>query len=150
LDFHAILGLGTNVWRVLWSRRLDVIATLRHFCDVVRLADGSCAVGVVPISVQADVEIPWPVNGYGVLLLQNINEVLGVILPNVLYAKIVDDKTEGDGTCLVCEEARRVGRLNVATCLEVDDEVIAGKDSGLRETIHTFVDITVDKAIDCS
>ena len=58
--------------------------------------------------------------------------MLGVVVPDIFYPEIFDDKGESDGSSAVAEEAGSVGRGEVAVGVEVLGETFVGEDAGLR------------------
>jgi hypothetical protein len=88
--------------------------------------------------VQADVENSWPFNDNGVLLLKDFKEVLGMFLPTVLHTKSSTTRQNSMGR-VWC--VRRPGVLG-------DWTLSVGEDASLRETVHTFIELTVDKSTD--
>ena len=132
LDFGAISGCGPGVWCMLCAG-----CGLRlQGCDgagyVAGHVDVACAGNVVPIEGEAAVEGAAPVGGYGVEQLEGVDEVLGVVVPDIFDPEIVDDKEESDGSSAVAEEAGSVGRDKVAMGVEVLGETFVGEDAGLR------------------
>jgi hypothetical protein len=73
--------------------------------------------------------------------------MLGVFFADVIISTVIEYEAAGDGTGLMREESWSVGRLDVAIFAEVEDKVVIGKNSCLRETIHAFGEIEVDKSI---
>ncbi len=49
---------------------------------------------VVPVHVHAKVLVSVPVNGTFVVFLKNLCKMVGVLLPNVLDAKVIDTESE--------------------------------------------------------
>jgi hypothetical protein len=125
-----------------------VIEAEECFRHIVGHANVNGTVGVVPVEVQTDVEVAGPVNGDGVLALKDFNEMASMLLSDVLYPKIINHEAEVNGPFVVREEAGSVGLLDVAIFLLVDNEVVVGKDTGLGEAVHAFVNFTIDKTID--
>ena len=89
-----------------------------EICDVVIHCEVAGAIGVVPIKVDAGVQVSFPVFSYLVVLFQDCCEVDGMELANVLDAKIVDDKSEYYGAPLVVPEDRGGGTLVITMLLE--------------------------------
>ena len=86
--------------------------------DVVIHCEAAGTIDVVPITVDAGVQVSFPVFSYLEVLFHDYFEVDGVALANVLNTKIVDDKNEDDGAPLVDPEARGGGTLVIAILLE--------------------------------
>jgi hypothetical protein len=74
--------------------------------------------------------------------------MLGVFFVDMFHSKVIDDVAEGDGSCLMGEKSGSVSRLDVAILAEVEDKVVIGENSCLRETVLAFGDLEVDKSID--
>jgi hypothetical protein len=80
--------------------------------------------------------------GDGVVELAEAGEqMFSIFASDVLNAKVVDDDGEGYRTRLVVEEAGGVHSVgkSPATCCKLCDEAVVGKDSGLRESVRTFL-----------
>ena len=103
---------------MLWFRYEFVVKLDAEVFDVVVHCEAEGAIDVVPIKVDAIVQVSFPVFSYLVVLLQDCFEVDGLALANVLVAKIFDDKSEDDGSPLMAPEARGDGTLVIAMLLE--------------------------------
>jgi hypothetical protein len=69
-------------------------------------------------------------------------------LPTCFTPKSSTTRQKEKGTCLMGEKSGSVGRLDVAMLAEVDDKVVIGENACLRESVHAFGDLEVDKSID--
>ena len=63
-------------------------------CNVVFHCEAAGEIGVVPLKVDAGVQVSFPVLSDLIVLFQDCSEVDGVALANVFDAKIVNDKSE--------------------------------------------------------
>jgi hypothetical protein len=62
--------------------------------------------GVVPFDGEATIKFAFPVRGDGMKVLEGLDEeVVGIVLANILDAKVVDNAVEGDVAALVLPEA---------------------------------------------
>ena len=80
------------------------------------------------------------------MLADGGEEVLGVLPPHVLHAKIVDYQAEGDGAGDVLEEAGRVGHLEVSGGGQPLLEQLVGEGSRLRKSVDGTADLRVNEA----
>ncbi len=69
---------------------------------------------IVPREGEAAVECAVPVVGESVERFEGVSELLGVVVPNILDAEVVDDEGESDRSRSVAEEAGSVGCGKVA------------------------------------
>ena len=65
---------------------------------------------------------------------------------DVLYAEVVNDKREDNGTRNVAEQAWCVFALVVSVFSEIGDEGVIGNSARLGKTIHALVDLYIDVA----
>ena len=73
--------------------------------------------------------------------------MLGVVFPDVLDSKVVDDEGESDGSSAVAEEAGSVGGSKVAVGGEVLGEAFVCEDACLRKAVHAFADFGQDVVV---
>ncbi len=73
---------------------------------------------VVPVHGHAKVLVSIPVNGTFVVFLENFCKMVGVLLPNVLDAKVVDTESEQERPPVVFPKARCDFALMVAMLVE--------------------------------
>ncbi len=71
-----------------------VLETRKSLGDIVEHQDVDPAAVVVAVHVHAKVAFSVPVNGTFVVFVKNFCNVVGVLLPNVLDAKVVDTESE--------------------------------------------------------
>ncbi len=105
---------------------------------------------VVPVHGHAKVSVSIPVNGTFVVFLENLCEMVDVLLPDVLDAKVVATESEQEILPVVCPKARIDFALMVDMLVEAFFKEILCKDACLRETIHSFLYFDVDCIIDGS
>ena len=73
--------------------------------------------------------------------------MVGVLLADILYAKIVNDEAKENGSPLVVPQTRRRGALEVPLVSKMLAELYVGKNAGLWQAVNTLCDIEVDPAI---
>ena len=78
-----------------------MVVMSEDFGDVALHGYAESEFGAVPVEVHAGKLGAFPVLGDGVILLEDVAEVQGVALTNVLDAKIVENEGEEDGAPLV-------------------------------------------------
>ena len=61
---------------------------------------------IIPVEVNADVALYFPIMGDGVMLLEDGHEVLRMIFADIFYSKVVNAKREADWVSGVCPETR--------------------------------------------
>ncbi len=104
---------------------------------------GPCAI-VVPVHVHAKVLVSVPANGTFVVFLKNLREMVGVLPPNILDAKVIDTESEQERLPVMFPKARCDMALTVAMLVEALFKEILCKDACLWETIHSLLYFDVD------
>jgi hypothetical protein len=99
---------------------------------------------VVPAHVHAKVLVSVPFNGTVELFLKNLCEMVGLLLPNVLDAKVVDTESEQERPPVMFPKAWCDVVLMVAMFIEAFFEKILCKDACLRKTIHPLLYFDID------
>ncbi len=79
---------------MLWFVGCLVLETREGLGDVVEHQDVDPAAVVVPIHVHAKIALSVPVNGTFVVFVENFCETVGVLLPNILDAKVINIESE--------------------------------------------------------
>ncbi len=102
---------------------------------------------VVPVHVHAKVSVSIPVNGTFVVFLENLCKMVGVLLPYVLDAKVVDTESKQERLPVMFSEARCDVALVVAVLVEAFFEEMLCEDARLQETIHALLYFDVDGTI---
>ena len=92
--------------RAFGRRMLEFVMGCLEIFGNVDIA-GAC--GVVPVNGESAEEGTGPVNGYGIQVLEGLDEVVGVLLADVLDPKFVDNEGENDGLGGVLPERRSSG-----------------------------------------
>ena len=87
---------------------------------------------VVPRQVDADVSVARPIGLDFVMFLEGRHEVVNVFFTNVFYAKIVDHKCEGNGSCDVLPEAKEQVCFGLTVFVEPLFEELVHEKSRLR------------------
>jgi hypothetical protein len=75
--------------------------------------------------------------------LKGFDEVVGIVLADVLDAKVVNNEAEGDVAALVTPEAGGLGRGGVAVFGKVDGEANIGNEGALFEAVHALANFHV-------
>ena len=73
--------------------------------------------------------------------------MVGVFLSYILDPKIVDYQCEGDRSRLVCLQPRDVLALKVAVLVQMFLQQLVYNDSRLREPVHSFAYLDVDRSV---
>ena len=92
---------GVGVWRVLWFLWGWMAEACKGFVDVIGHREIDGAIGVIPQQMDAAEELTVGINCEVVVFLEAVDEMIGVGLADDFDSKVVDDKVEGDGTCLL-------------------------------------------------
>ncbi len=79
---------------MLWFVGCSVLKSGEGLGDVVKNQELDPAAVVVPIHVHAKAGLSVPVNGTFVVFVENLCKMFGVLLPNVLDAKVVNTESE--------------------------------------------------------
>jgi hypothetical protein len=99
---------------------------------------------VVPVHVHAKVLVSIPVNGTFVVFLENLCEMVGVLPPNVLDAKVVNTESEQERLPVMFTRAQCDVAVMVAGLVEVFFKEIQCKDACLQETVHSLLYFDID------
>jgi hypothetical protein len=99
---------------------------------------------IVPVHVHAKVSVSIPVNGTFVVFLKNLRKMVGMLLPNVLDAKVVNTESEQERPPVIFPKAQCDVALMVALLVEAFFEEILCKDARLREAVHALLYFDVD------
>ncbi len=91
---------------------------------------------VVPIEVQAKIPGAFLVCVTGVILLEDIKEVFDVILVDILYPEVVNNKGKADGAPCMGPIAGGQLALGVSSNMEAFLEEFLRNDAGLGKAIH--------------
>ena len=59
---------------------------------------------IIPVKVNAEVALSFPIMGNGVMLLEDGHEVLHMLFAKIFYSKVVNAKREADWESGVCPE----------------------------------------------
>jgi hypothetical protein len=92
-----------------------VVSELVKSCrNIVGHQNVNILLGVVAFYGEATIQFTLPAGGDGVKILKDFDEVAGIVLADVLDAKVVDNKAEGDVAAPVTPEAGSSRRGGVA------------------------------------
>ena len=84
-----------------------MVKGVKCILDILGHGDVNMSVFVVPIQGHTTVQGAIPINGDGVVLLEGIDKMLGILLVGVLHAKVINAK--GRTRWVVC----RVSKVQV-------------------------------------
>ena len=102
---------GWAVVRLFWDVLFEFFEGL---CDVSIHADTYGAFGVVPFEVHPDVLFSFTINFKWVFGTDTGNEVMNVLFVRIFDTKVVDDKGEGNVSCVTEKESFSAWCLVVA------------------------------------
>ncbi len=147
LDFASILWgcpLGRGIAMLLWGCVLVLVEGGGH---VARHGQVDGAFVVVPLEGNATVEFTFPVTRRFVVFFESGVQVVGMLCADIFYSKIVDNQREHDGARVVFPQAMGVfgGRIPVGGKSFLQE--FACEDAGLRQAVHSLLDLNVDKTI---
>jgi hypothetical protein len=121
-----------------------VVSELMKSCsNIVRHRKVNILLGVVPFYGEATIKFTFPVGGDFVKILKGFDEVVGIVLANVLDAKVVGNEAEGDVAALVTPEAGGSRRGGVAIFGKVGGEANVSNEVGLFEAVHALANFHV-------
>jgi hypothetical protein len=89
-----------------------------------------------------------PVRGDVVEVAEGGVEMIRMLFADILDAEITDNEDKGNRTSSMFEVAWSGCDGSIAILGEVEYKTFVGKDTGLWEAIHAFVDLDVDITID--
>jgi hypothetical protein len=121
-----------------------VLETREGLGNVVNHCDVDLVAIVVPVHVHAKVSVSVPVNGTFVVFLKNLCKMVGVLPPDILYAKAISTESEQERPPIIFPKARCDIALMVALLVEAFFKDILFKDACLWETVHALLYFDVD------
>ena len=146
MDLGTIRRCEPFVGRMLGAFGDGLLEALQGFADRVGHGGFDVFFWVVPIDGQSAVLVARWVDGDGLMLLERIKEVGGVVGGKELYAKVVYSKGEVGGKGRMDPKARSIFHRVVSMGLEVSYKDFVGDDAGFLKPIHPLSDINVDVA----
>ena len=109
----AVAGRCIEIRRVLWFSGYFVAEKLSCFDDVVWHGEIDGAIGAVPLEVDYQGYVAFPVGCIVILFKEVIDKVMGVC-PVVLFdAGVIDDEAEIDGANYAAKKVRCLTSGNV-------------------------------------
>jgi hypothetical protein len=102
---------------------------------------------VVPVHVHDKVLVFIPVNGTFLVFLENLCKMVGVLLLDVLDAKVDDTESEQERPPVMFPKARCDIALMVAMLVETLFKEILCKDACLHGTVHALLYFDIDCTI---
>jgi hypothetical protein len=106
LSFAAKMFWLGSVGTMLRLWQGGMLVFLQLFDDVAWHGNVKGVCTVIPFEVYAAVEVAVPIFGEFIFFFDALDKVVDILLTRIFYAKIVDNKCEGDGACCVLPEAR--------------------------------------------
>ena len=103
---------------------------------------------VVPIESQSEIASSFPVGVELVILAKACEKMFHVLVVDVLYSKVIDNKSEADGTPIMMPVTRCNPALAISCEEEALDEKVLGDDACLGEAIHTMFDFTIREKLE--
>ena len=97
--------------RAFGRRMLDFV---KGCLEIFGHGDVAGACGIVPVNGESAEERTGPVDGDGVEFLEDLDELVGIFLANVLDPKVINDEGENDGIGGVLPEHRGSGNRGKA------------------------------------
>ena len=134
------------VGRVLGACGHGVLEALQGFADGVGHGYVDVIARVVPFDGKATVLAARWVDGDGVIILERVEELSGVVGGEELDSEVIYSEGEGGRHGYVGPKTRGVGHRSVVVGLEVADKALVGDDAGFLEYVHLLSDIHVDIA----
>jgi hypothetical protein len=101
LFFCAICLLDVGVWLVLLDLGWGVLEAFYHHLDVCWHQEVHLAPIIVLLSGESAILFPIPIAQTLVVFSNCVQQVLRILLANVLYSKIVDNKGGNNGVGVV-------------------------------------------------
>ena len=115
--------------------------------EIVGHGDVTGVYGVVPADGESAEEGTSPVNGDGVEFLEGLDEVVSILFPDVLYAKVVYGEGEEYGFGVLIPQSWGSGYRGKPKLGEVSFDSVVGDAAGLLEAGRSFSDLKVDPAV---
>ena len=119
------------------------------FLDVCGHGYVTNALVAVPVNGETAIEGSIPVNGYGIEILERLDEMVRCVFADVLDTKIFDHKGESNVFGGMLPKGRGLIDGGVAKLGKVDLEPIVRNAAGLFQAWHAFEDIQVYPSSGC-
>ena len=103
---------------------------------------------VVPLNVDPSKFGSKPIGGDIKRLLEGMEQMVGMMAPYVLYAKVIHNKYKDDGLPFVAPEAGCDVTLRVAMLGQALSEEVIGKLTSLFQSVDSFGDLKVHPIIE--
>ena len=123
-----------------------MLEAFQGFADGFGHGDGDVVLWVVPIDGQSSVLAARWVDGDVLMLLECIEEVVGIVSGKEFYAQVVYSKGEGSGKGIIGPKASIIFHRGVSMELEVAYKAFLGRDAISLEPMYPLSDIDVDVA----
>ena len=122
------------------SLRLGDAEPLQGVGNIARYAQRHGVLLAVQCCGDAHILRAFPVDGDGVQLLEQFDEMLRILVGLILDTKVVDHQCEGNVTLVVAEQGGGAGAWVVAPFAQVTNQPLACQDASLWEAIDPLVD----------
>ena len=90
----AVIWLDAQMRLVLGAARHYMVESDECLFYVEEHGEVDLAALIIPVEVNADVALYFPIMGDGVMLLEDGHEVLRMIFADIFYSKVVNAKRE--------------------------------------------------------
>ena len=114
MNLGAIYAGCVLVGRKLTLLVVGVIPLEAEFGDVVVHGEATGAFGVVPLGIDAGVQVTLPVFGGIVVFFEGISKVVGVAVAYIFNTKVINNKAEEYRAPFVAPNTRSGGALVVS------------------------------------
>jgi hypothetical protein len=121
-----------------------MLDAMECFGDVTRHGELHGAIDVVPIEGETTVFGSCPIGGDGVLGLEAVQEMLGMLPTHVFDTEVVHDQAKDDRAGVMAKQARSVRTGGVAPCCQMLLKAGVGDDACLRYSIHALPNFDQD------
>ena len=149
LDGSAIYRLVPGMRGVLGERGHWLMKLVEGFLDVCGHGDVTNALIVFPVNGETAIEGSSTVDGYGIEILDLLDEMVRRVFNNVLDTKIVNHKGKADVFGGMLPKGRVSSDGGVAKLGKVDNEPIVCNAISLFQALHAFVDLQVYPSVGC-
>jgi hypothetical protein len=118
-----------------------MLKSRKGFGDIIGHGEVNSSVLVIPVQMNATEDFAIMGDCYIVVLLEAVDEVIGVGLTDNFDTEIVDGEIESCGTRDVVEESGSMAGWNITIGSKMFDELDVCKSSGLRKAVHAGADL---------
>ena len=112
-----------------------MVESLQYFGDVCGHAEVYVSLVIIPVKSKTKITCAFP------------EEMVNVIVVDVFYAEVINNKAEPDWAPCVCPETGHESALAVSGALEAFFEELLDNDASLWQAIHSLLYLTENFAI---